>query len=477
MKTTWILLFFGVCIVAGCASTPPIVDISPEPVPLDSLPQEPVPVTIPLVVPSGVDSSFARLADSLAILSFVSLELEDQASVHRDSGSKLLEDATASWTGAEADSTEAARARDRQSELLSNAQSELEAALTANPFNAQARLLLAQLHHMRATRLKDQDDLSEAISQFEIMTVQEKGEHFLFYQLGVAYREAERWRDAEDAFSKAERVLQSVGKLTPGASLTAADSSVWYEYLFSQGDAQARQNRSRDALESFESARSVASTVAELNQLDGYVMFIDWDGGNIGASEMRDSLLAVPSGADLDALSEGWSVLLSRLQTQPARDEIDWRIAILDTRRNLPDQAAERLRRLYGRIDVVVQPLDSLQTQYIEDYGIVCFNRGREFEDLLDRRTALKYFLQASEISWSQQANAYLQVVGLLQNNVDMAIRFARLGLEASPSTGVRNNLFEWLVTLNGRAGLINEAREYRRLLDAAISEINNTSE
>ena len=103
--------------------------------------------------------------------------------------------------------------------------------------------------------------------------------------------------------------------------------------------------------------------------------------------------------------------------------------------------------------------------RYFDDYGTLTVNMGRSARvDARDSRTALKYFTQATELSWSGQAVAHYEVARLVQGNVEAALQSANQALagEDALSTEQRLELYRLLMELHRRTGDFDEARRFR---------------
>ena len=192
-----------------------------------------------------------------------------------------------------------------------------------------------------------------------------------------------------------------------------------------------------------------------------------WDDGNIASSFARDSLVALEQAGDLTAARDGYLVLLPALTSASAVDETDWRLAIVDYNLGNTEQSAVRLQDLVRRtqVDAAGVPIDWTAQRYLDDYGTICLNVGRDFlHEQRDNRTALKYFEQASRVTWSGQAVAYLEIATLVQGNVTLAITNASAAMEREADLSVeeRRSLYQLLMGLHRRTGDFDAARRFR---------------
>ncbi|MGB1779277.1 MAG: hypothetical protein ACPHQP_06965, partial [Longimicrobiales bacterium] len=108
---------------------------------------------------------------------------------------------------------------------------------------------------------------------------------------------------------------------------------------------------------------------------------------------------------------------------------------------------------------------DQAYARYFDDFGTLLVNLGRGFRvEQRDRRTALKYFTQATTFPWSGRAVAQFESARLLQGNVEAALENANLALadETSLNDQQRGELYRLLMELHRRTGDFDAARRYR---------------
>ena len=451
-------------------------------------------------VPAGVDSSVAILADSLSHESFVDFEREAQAQTLSEEAFGLVLVSDSLWRilemtredgyeVSESDSiqsihsfNEAALAYQeaaqltgddeeallrRQAELLDLAQQKFEEAITYNPFDEQTRALLARVYLFQYNRLKREGAIENSITILERLVRLEKGRHDFFSELASAYYSQENWSEAAVNYRKAELTLYEAREMdltaeTPG-ELSAQDSLTLFNYTYFFGESSAYAYDSPAAIESLERARAFAPGPAEIDIVDGFMEWIQWDNGNIQASELRDELALLES-ENLEAAEKGYKDLMGMVQTQGARDEVTWKLALVEANLGKTESAVSRLKTLVDRTPLLADgtPQDKSYARYFDAYGTLCYNLASEnLKERRDKRAALTYYLQSAQIAWENQARAYFEVARILQNNTSEAIKYAELGLAANPSKEDQKSLYALLVSLNRRAGNQSEARRY----------------
>ena len=454
----------------------------------------------PFFVPAGVDSTVAILADSLSRESFVEYERELQGRTLSEQAVALVQESDSLWkilemtredghVVSEDDSiqsihsfNEAAVAYQeaaqlsggdeetllmRQAGLLDLAQEKFEEALSFNPFDEQTRALLGRVYLYQYNRLKRDGAIENSITVLERLVRLEKGRHDFFSELASAYYSQENWQEASINYQKAEMALidtreTDVNAAEPGV-LSEQDSLTLFNYAYYYGETSAFMYDTPTAMDALSRAKTFASGPAEIDIVDGVIEWIEWDGGNIRASELRDDL-AFLEGENLQAAEDGYHDLMAMLQTQSAKNEITWKLALVEANLQKNESAVTRLKTLVDRLppSAADEAEQEKFKQYMDAYGTLCYNLATEnLRDKRDKRSALTYYIQSASIEWQNQSRAFLEAAKILQNNTPEAIKYAEQGLEANPTTQDKKSLYALLVSLHRRAGNQSEARRY----------------
>ncbi len=471
----------------ACSSAPP-PEVLPDPTPV-------------VEIPAGVDSSVAVYADSVAAVSFVEVEQQEEATALQEEGRALVAQSDSLWEAQEVvdspvvvsaeDSAEALVAaanggralveldsllRDEDVDgvelarmtalLLDSAQAALETAYELNPFDARSKLWLARVYELQARRLGQAEAYRRAIEELEKLAVLTPDQHTVFAMLANNHYRLAEWGLAADHYQRAEDVYLETYDLTPEVA-GSLDSAQVFGYVRAQADVHVLRLDAADAAAAFDRAMRFAPTSEDTAYVAGELEWMAWDDMNIASSFARDSIGALERDGDLDGARAGYTQLLPTLTAQTAIDEIDWRIAIVDYNLDRAEDAAERLQALVARTvtDADGIPRDSAYVQYFDDYGTVCLNLGREsLHERRDNRTALKYFTQATRVRWQGQAVAYLEVASLVQGNFESALESAThaLGMVDLLTIDQQRDLYRLLMGLYRRSGDFERAREYR---------------
>ena len=452
-------------------------------------------------VPAGVDSAASARADSLADVSFVDEASQDEALALQERGQLIVERTDSMWT-VMAEMLEAAQpvpegdslaARDAATEggvalvaldslirtsdldtdeltarsalLLDSAEVALERAFQLNPFDSRSRVWLAQVYGLQARRLGQTEAYARAIAELEKLALLTPDQHTVFAMLANNYFYVSNWDGAALNYETAEEVYRETYDLVDEPQ--ALDSAVVFSYVQAQGDMHVKRLDASRASEAYDRALRYAKTADDSTYIAGELEWMAWDDMNIRSAFTRDSLLSLEQAGDLEGARRGYADLLAGLGARAAIDETDWRLAIVDYNLGAAEPAAARLQELVARtpIDSGGAPLDSEYARYFDDYGTLCMNLGRTFRlEQRDRRTALKYFTQATMLTWSGEAVAHFEIARLVQSNVGASMESALRALEdeAALSEQQQGDLYRLLMELSRRTGDFEGASRYR---------------
>lgn len=499
-------VFFPVfLIIFACSSSkPPVTPFQESPPP-------------PLHL-AGVDSSTAAEADSLAKQLFVSWQRQETAATiaaageeemnTSDSLAQLLSAINKDEKVSEKDSILAIQTYNQGARQLlavkdvsssttltedmirsliqvhlDSAEFYFEKALRLNPFDRKTRFWLAKVYQMQANQLLKNEQLPKAAKALEKLLLMDRSQHELFARLGQIYMQLHQWNKALNAFRIAEETLQknavfNVPEHLPINDSTIAmviDSSKLYLYLYYQGECNIHLYRAEEALDAFRRAQQFATSSEEADIARETMDWINWDEGNIHAVEFRDSMLTLIDRGEYEEAAKGFFALKKLLTTQKARDEIDWRLAMLEyTHLQKEDSALERLKKVtdsYLNGERQITPEDTLFQQFYNTYGAMCHNEGVKSLKQHKLREALAYFRQSISIPWNQRAKSYMELAKLSLNNPRYAVDAAQAALNERDQLTPDEQIATMRILIESlkRMGRFDEAiryfKEYREYL------------
>ena len=496
MKTLHYCFIIILLFVSACATSSSYVTLSER---VEEAPR-------PLVIPAGVDSLTAAESRILADSSFVSYQREQEAEALKRRAAAYQAESDTLWyyltlesTGDEVpmdDNPEFVEAYnegaefftaaidigqqpeitqedlDRYAQLVNQAINAFEDALMINPFDNQLKLILGQLYGTKAARLNQEADHYEAIDVLEKLVRLERGEHVIYASLAENYFRVSNYERAAENFKLARETLENTARLDDyyfeHGGFSPQDSLNVFLYTYYTGESYINLLDAENALSEFEQARQLATSEDDIEAINSQIDFINWDDGNILGSMRRDSLAALVSNGRLEEAESGFLELRNSLKTQYARDEIDWRLGVVQYQLGKQDEAAERLLQLVQRTDNYDDgtPVNSMYERYFNDFGIITYNIGIEYRRNNERNLALKYLNQSAKVQWENRAQSYLQIADLISNNVVEAIRYAELAEQEIESLNEQDKkaLYELLADLHRRNRNMELAQHYFQL-------------
>ncbi len=474
---------------------------------------------------AGIDSSVIAGADSLADDLFVSWERQKLAAQKQSTGESEVSESNRLWDvfSGKLDSTSVNPADTLQAitqfnkgaehlialQKLQNSSQEIseqqlkkqslvhldsarvyfEQSFILNPFDTNTRLWLARVYQLLAERFLADAYMNKAAIVLENLLKIDKGQHGLYGRLGQVYMALENWEKAHRNFREAEDVLQQTALfLVPeGQSISdstveaATDSTAWFLYVYYQAEMNIRVYNAETALANLTRAETLTRNAEDSLTIKSTRDWIDWDDGNILASEYRDELQDLVKNEAYSKAADGYKSLAKRLKTDRARREIEWLLAVLEySHLDKAGQALERMAsvaKFYLDDTSGVARADTMYRQYYISYGTMCHNRGLKYLKEKQFRKALAYFQQSCTIPWKQRAKSYLEIAKLSINNPARAVESAEQALLGRDQLSAQETKDVLRIMVAGlkRLGRFEEAaayfREYRQQANLAKSK------
>ncbi|MCA9743140.1 MAG: hypothetical protein H6695_10575 [Deferribacteres bacterium] len=444
-------------------------------------------------VPPGLDRQTVLQANQVAQNNFVAAEDEREAQRLAKSGKESLDKVDEFWkileqrvkqgnpTGAQAEQFDrelnmGAQSLEKWKQLTNNGQDEralnsaisycenakihLENAARINPFDKNVRALLAITYYNLQNHFGQEKNFEKSIEILERLVRLERGEHELFRLLGENYLALGAYEKAARYFNIGKTVLIKTSFEGPPAQETL------YYYAYMLGDTYARMHDARTALGMFKAALKFAQSEQEKTDTENYVKWINWDAGNIAASEKWDEILALEAAKDYRKMAKVAEQTLPILQTQEAKLSVHQKLAVVEFEfLDRKKQAVERMRQVFEIIPIEQQnnPNERM-APVLNTYGAMLYRLGVDARDQDERRTALAYFTKATSFKWDQIAKALMEMVSLVWNTPEQAIEYGEKALELGESVlseSEKCELLSLLVKANKSAGQFDRARGY----------------
>ncbi|MDZ7362145.1 MAG: hypothetical protein ONB46_15685 [candidate division KSB1 bacterium] len=464
-----------------------------------------------VVVPAGVDTSVAIASNRMARQLFVEYPLQVRAKRLADSARVRFERSEQLWRilegqvdssaavdtvgsiekfneagrslrqavdldkkAASANAPDAAAMRKESLQALERARAVFELSLQLNPFDNNTKLWLARTYQLLAKRFLDEQNYVKAIGILEHLIRLQRDQHALYARLGDCYLALKKYPIALMNFKKAEEVLRATVvfnlpanrdlKTTEG--FAATDSAAMFLYLYYQGESYIKLLDADSALMVLHRAREFSPAPESRAAAENNIKWINWDDGNILASEKRDSLLAQVDAGKYHDAATGFRKLLPDLRTSRARREIGWRLATIEFNHLQREEEALRTMQIvvqaHGRDSLAVLA-DTLYQRYVDSYGAMCFNQGQKMLAAKKFTTALTYFQQSATLDWNYRAKSYLELGRLAVNDPPRAETLAKQALKLAKQLDPREELaaLELITQALKRQGKFDEARIY----------------
>ena len=459
---------FLVLVVAGCRSVAPVVVMEPE-------------APIRMSVIPGVDSVVAARALALAEVSFAQDEAEAErlaangrrlarmadsllslhtrtptdslhdpglATEHFNDGAAALE----AWSQQSADST-------RALSLLQQAAGAFEAALEADPFDAEIRYWLGHALELQAEHYEMRNAAQSAISVLRKLVSLHQDRHDYIGLLARQYDRTVTSAASLLAASLWERAALVAQDDVALGSQAAADTAVVFGYLLRSSRSFGRADSADQALRVLDASAPWAATANQAELVAAERRWLMWDDGNLQTRHAYDRILEGVE-ADPKQAADNLEALLKEVKAVRARMDVAHQLSLAWYASGRPADALARMRDLWKGKALMEE---AQREQLRNDYAVMAYNlaqRRRKQGDLTD---ALAYLLQCEELEAPLSARAALQAAQLLSNNPQAALDRAhaaerRMG-DLRP--GDQRRLLRYMVELYRRTGDRDRAREY----------------
>ncbi|KAA3620422.1 MAG: hypothetical protein DWQ05_00325 [Calditrichaeota bacterium] len=339
------------------------------------------------------------------------------------------------------------------------ARKHLEQAVQLNPFDKNARMLLAVTYYNLQHIFGQQNNYKKAVDILERLVRLEKGEPELFRSLAENYMALQKWDAAATQFKKAEFVLKKTSFSAP------PDTAKLFYYAYMQGDMTARMYQASAAVTLFRKAKMYARSANEKDDVANYIKWVNWDEGNIRNSEAWDKILDLEQKKQYAQVDLEATRLIPLLRTKKAKLSVHHKLAVAEFEfLNKKPKAIERMRRVYESLNrqEIKTPSEEV-TAYLNTYGAMLFRFGVEARERQDNKLALAYFTKATEFEWDQVSKPNFELVTLVWNTPNQAIIYGEnaIRLAAGLTEYEMCQLISLMVKAHKSAGLYDEARTY----------------
>ena len=350
--------------------------------------------------------------------------------------------------------------------VLDSAYNEISRAKALNPYDLNIRSLLIKIYLKQGEISSDKLYYKDAIEELYNFLLVDKSNPYIYEKLAECYYVLQDWEHCYQFFHKAEQILHIVSKFkhdTNQIQDTPVDTARLVYYLRKQGEAKAKLYDAKNALYYLAEAKQLSTSQAARQDLQNIIDWINWDAGNIRASEIKDKILEVEKSHDYRKARGDYVALLKLLTTPKAKNEISWKIASIDY--NFLNRKNEALKRLFPVIQKIkkVNSGQPLHTIYLKDYAAMCYAVGMEHFSENRFRLAYIYLNQAAQFDWEHKADCFYQLAILSDENPEETIKNCNEALKYSNSLSrdLLENIYEMLAVSYKRKGEFDMANSY----------------
>jgi tetratricopeptide (TPR) repeat protein len=423
-------------------------------------------------VPQGVDTTTAAQADSLARVLYGSVEAQAAAESEMEKGKedfatgedlRKLADSLARVETLDTTQAKprgvinAVRSLFGDTTVLSPASEESARAMTAYRSAAKYFRRAMQLVPQApdpplwlAATLDRLHEWTESAKTYQIVLQTRKGEHRLWFNYAYASLQAGNYEAAITGFQKAIDVY----KLTEGQEVSLPN-----QYRIFLADAYTRTYQDGLALATFRSALAFASS-SDSAQILKTIEWINWDNGGIRTAECRDEAFLAEHENRFGDARKAYSQGIQVARTQAAREELEWRLALLEYTEFEPTMGLDRMKSL-------IEKNPNAKQEYRESYGKMCYGYAQQLEEKKDVRTALSYYLQGTKFDWGGQGACFVELARLAANDPAKAVTFGTRALDFSLTKEQLRSAYSILEDAYRQQNNWEMMRKYRQALES----------
>ena len=314
--------------------------------------------------------------------------------------------------------------------LLTMVKNNLEQALQLNPFDTDLKGIIEMIYFYldEIFAFKNDDVNRVQLLNNLLHIVEDIDTRIEFYnQLGKIYRNHQLWEEAKHNFN------QAVSTIFEGEE-AKIDSALLFQNIYYRGEAYLRLYQDEGALESFERARMVAPSQENYQQLTGLIGYINWDQGNIRASEQLQNARNLSRGNKYEDAEQAYVDLKKIIQTEQAKREAQLELSIIQFNNlNKQDEAIDSLWTVVIK-ELSVDSVTGVSTNpddnyYWENYAFMCIELANKYFEN-NRKLSFIYFLKTIQVDCPYRASAYLGLANLTLNNSNICLNYCNRALE-----------------------------------------------
>ena len=346
-------------------------------------------------------------------------------------------------------------------ELLEEAAEKFEQALDADAFDDEAHRWLAHVYEILAERFRQADAIQDQLRVLHRLVARNQDRHDYIALLAAAQEQQQTNEAGIAAGALWERAALVLLDDVDIGLIQVPDSAVLFAYHIRASRAFVLSDHSLLAQESLDRARSWQRTSEERALVHADSTWLAWDDGNLGARKRFDVLLNEVADNPRAAV-EGLTALLADVRESEALIDVRHQLALAQYASGAAEHAAASMQ------DLVAEAPD--KQALVDDYAVMTYNLAQTLRHAGDLKRALAYLLQSASLNAPIAARAAFDASILLRNNLDAAIKYARIAEARIDALGgrERNALIRYLAELYRRSGDRERAKVYIDRLHAS---------
>ncbi len=310
--------------------------------------------------------------------------------------------------------------------LLTSAKNNLESALKLNPFDLYIKDVIEVVYLQLDEVYMIMENKKERVKLLNKLLLIVKDKSLcvnLLNHLGKIYREYQLWEQSKMKFH------QAVCTIFEGEEADI-DSTLLFDSIYYRGEAYLKLYQNEEALESFERAQMIALNQSYFNQLTNLIKYINWDDGNIQASEQFEAANKLAAQKKYIEAELAYLNLKKNVKTKYALQQTQLSLSLLQF--DYLDKKEVAIESLWTVIlkNLTLNSANNTDNKnYWDNYGYMCIELANKFSGI-DRKVSFCYLLKLSWINCPYQASAYLGLAGLSLNNPGICLKYCNRALE-----------------------------------------------
>ncbi len=346
--------------------------------------------------------------------------------------------------------------------LLEEVKEYFEEGLKLNPFDTYIRTGISTVYtYLEELYARTDDDIKrlQMIKNLLYLEKDQKNRIDLFNKAGNIYFSYQFWEEARANFQNAVNTIFEEEN-------SVIDTAGLFNNIYLRGMSQLKLYQDEPALTSFVYARMIAPDENWYNTLTNWIDFINWDNGNIRASEQYQNARKLYSEKKYEEVEKVFLDLLKIINTEKAQNEVDLRLSriqfyFLEKKEEAIDRLWNAVKNFPLNAHTGAQ-LDSSQKDYCEMYCQMCLQMANKYYPT-NKKIAFTYFQKISQIKSSTRGSAFLNLAIMSVKNPEICLEYCNRAFEylEQLSKDEQKKLFRTFYLVHKTKGNFEEALKW----------------